>query len=255
MKENKYDQESFFSQYAEMERSKFGLKAAGEWHIFKELLPDFTNKSVLDLGCGYGWHCLYAGEHGANQVIGINISQKMLEVAREKAKDFSTISYEQKAMEDVEFEENQFDVVISSLAFHYVEDFSSLIEKIAKWMKDGGHFIISVEHPIFTSREIQDWIYNEKNEPKYWAVDHYHQEDLRQTNFLGENVIKYHRTVSTYINSLIENSFRLTKIEESYPSEEALEENEYAKYEFRRPMFLLVQAKKEVKKIMRYDKA
>jgi 2-polyprenyl-3-methyl-5-hydroxy-6-metoxy-1,4-benzoquinol methylase len=227
-----------------MERSKFGIEVAGEWHILKELLSDFTNKSVLDLGCGYGRHCLYVSEQGVNRVTRIDISQKMLEVAREKAKDFLAISYEQKAMEDVAFEENQFDVVISSLAFHYIKDFSSLIEKIAKWMKDGGQFVFSVEHPIFTSRENQDWIYNEKDEPKYWAVDDYHQEILRQTNFLGEDVTKYHRTVSTYLNCLIDNGFQLTKIEESYPPEEALKENEYAKHEFRRPMFLLVQAKK-----------
>jgi 2-polyprenyl-3-methyl-5-hydroxy-6-metoxy-1,4-benzoquinol methylase len=244
VKENKYDQENFFSQYAEMERSKFGLEAAGEWHILKELLPDFTNKSVLDLGCGYGWHCLYANEQGAKQVIGVDISEKMLKVAREKAKDFSTISYEQKAMEDIAFGEDQFDVVISSLAFHYVDDFSSVVKKIANWMKDGGQFVFSVEHPIFTSREEQDWIYNEKNEPKCWAVDDYHQETFRQTNFLGEIVTKYHRTVSTYLNCLIDNGFQLTKLEESYPSEEALKENEYAKHELRRPMFLLVLVKK-----------
>lgn len=55
MKENKYDNENFFIKYSQMERSKKGLQGAGEWHELKKILPDFQDKTVLDLGCGYGW--------------------------------------------------------------------------------------------------------------------------------------------------------------------------------------------------------
>lgn len=64
MKENKYDDESFFRKYGEMGRSKEGLIAAGEWETMKALLPDFKGKRMLDIGCGYGWHCIYAVERG-----------------------------------------------------------------------------------------------------------------------------------------------------------------------------------------------
>lgn len=67
MKENKYDDDRFFSQYAQMSRSVEGLKGAGEWHILQKMLPDFTGKRILDLGCGFGWHCIYAIEHGAKK--------------------------------------------------------------------------------------------------------------------------------------------------------------------------------------------
>ena len=60
MKENVYDTPSFFEKYSEMLRSKEGLKGAGEWPTLEKMLPDFKGKQVLDLGCGYGWHCLYA---------------------------------------------------------------------------------------------------------------------------------------------------------------------------------------------------
>ena len=48
------------------------------------MLPDFKGKRVLDLGCGYGWHCIYAMENGASSVVGVDISHKMLEVAKGK---------------------------------------------------------------------------------------------------------------------------------------------------------------------------
>ena len=44
MKENKYDDDRFFSQYAQMSRSVEGLQGAGEWHILQKMLPDFTTR-------------------------------------------------------------------------------------------------------------------------------------------------------------------------------------------------------------------
>lgn len=57
---NVYDDEQFFTQYAKMRRSQQGLLGAGEWHQFQALFPDLHGKNVLDLGCGFGWHCRYA---------------------------------------------------------------------------------------------------------------------------------------------------------------------------------------------------
>ena len=51
---NIYDNSEFFAAYAEMGRSKDGLKAAGEWHQLQPLFPKLQGKKVLDLGCGYG---------------------------------------------------------------------------------------------------------------------------------------------------------------------------------------------------------
>lgn len=67
-----------------MNRSLNGLEESGEWEDFQRLLPDFTQQIVLGLGCGYGWHCRYAVVQGAAQVIGVDLSEKMLEIAKQK---------------------------------------------------------------------------------------------------------------------------------------------------------------------------
>ncbi|ETT49515.1 SAM-dependent methyltransferase [Paenibacillus odorifer] len=243
MKQNKYDDSNFFSAYQQMPRSIGGLEAAGEWHVLKALLPDLHNKSVLDLGCGFGWHCLYAREQQASSVIGVDISEKMLQQAREKTND-PAITYIQLPIEDIDFTSEQFDVVLSSLAFHYIESFTAICRKVHAFLKPGGSFIFSVEHPIFTSREEQDWYTDEQGNRLHWPVDHYQSEGLRETKFLTENVIKYHRTISTYFNDLIEAGFTIKAVKEPKPSEE-MSNDPWMKDEERRPMFLIISAVKE----------
>ena len=209
MKENKYDDNIFFQKYSQMSRSQQGLAGAGEWETLRKLLPDFKDKRVLDLGCGYGWHCIYAMEHGASSVVGVDISHKMLEVAKEKT-HFPQVEYKCCAIEDVEFPEESFDVILSSLAFHYVADYEILVKKIYRILKSGGNLVFTVEHPVFTAYGTQDWHYNEKGEILHFPVDNYYYEGKRTAVFLGEKVTKYHRTLTTYLNTLLSNGFIIT---------------------------------------------
>lgn len=241
MKENKYDNEQFFQKYSEMNRSQHGLKGAGEWSELQKLLPDFNQKTVLDLGCGYGWHCKYAVENGAKYVLGTDISQKMLEVAG-NINAAEGIEYQCVAMEDLNAPNEAFDIVLSSLAFHYVKDFAPLVSKISRWLKKDGDFIFSVEHPVFTSHGAQDWYYDENGSILHFPVDRYYYEGERETVFLGEKVMKYHRTLTTYLNTLLQNNFEIKHIIEPQPPESMMD-LPGMKDEMRRPMMLLVSAK------------
>ncbi|MGN7166591.1 class I SAM-dependent methyltransferase [Paenibacillus cellulositrophicus] len=243
MKQNKYDDSAFFAAYKEMPRSIGGLGAAGEWHEFKALLPDLQGKSVLDLGCGFGWHCRYAREQHAAEVVGVDISAKMLESAREQTDD-PAITYLQAPIEDIDFPDGHFDVVLSSLAFHYVQSFDTVCQKVHSCLKQGGAFVFSVEHPIFTSRPEQEWILDDQGSPLYWPVDHYQDEGVRNTAFLTDHVIKYHRTLSTYINDLIRTGFAITAVREPLPDPKLMH-HPGMKDETRRPMFLILSAEKK----------
>lgn len=243
MKENKYDDEQFFEKYSQMSRSKEGLTAAGEWETLKALLPDFTGKSMLDLGCGYGWHCIYAAEHGAKSIVGVDISQKMLKIARTKTND-ERIRYQCSAMEDLDFPSESFDIVLSSLALHYVESFEEVARKVNAILKPGGFFVFSTEHPVFTAYGTQDWYYDEKGKILHFPVDNYYYEGKRTACFLGEKVVKYHKTLTTYLDGLLENGFEIKRIVEPQPSQAMIDNVEGMKDEMRRPMMLIVSAQK-----------
>ena len=242
MKENKYDDERFFNRYRQMSRSTGGLASAGEWHELRKMMPDFQGKRVLDLGCGFGWHCRYAVENGAIQVVGVDLSENMLRVAREKTTS-PLIRYVRMPVEEYEYPQAAYDVVISSLVFHYVESFESICRKISRCLTDGGDFVFSVEHPIFTSQGSQQWHFDENGRALHWPVDRYFKEGIRQANFLGEKVTKYHHTLTTYVSSLLSNGFQIRKLVEPMPAEEMMNEPGM-RDELRRPMMLLIAARK-----------
>ena len=244
MKENKYDDKVFFDKYSNMDRSIKGLEGAGEWHELKQMLPDLQGKRVLDLGCGFGWHCRYAIENGATSVIGVDISEMMIKVAKSKTAS-DAIQYICMPIEDISFPEASFDVVISSLTLHYIPSFEEVLNNIKKWLTSGGEFVFSVEHPIFTAEGKQDWYYDESGNRLHWPVDHYFTEGIRQAVFLGENITKYHKTMTTYLKSLINSGFEITGLVEPEPSDELLQEKPDNMDELRRPMMLLISSRKK----------
>lgn len=251
MKENKYDNDAFFDKYRAFPRSVEGLSAAGEWHELQKMLPDFAGKRVLDIGCGFGWHCIYAAEQGASFVLGTDISEKMLDMAREKTlaaahdkANFPPVEYQRMAMEDITFEPNTFDVALSSLAFHYTPNFGDVCKRISHCLTPGGDFVFSVEHPVFTAYGNQDWIYDNTGNRDHWPVDRYFLEGQRDAVFLGEPVTKFHKTLTTYLNTLLQTGFAITSIVEPQPAAHLLDAVPGMRDELRRPMMLLVAARK-----------
>ena len=226
-----------------MTRSTKGLAGAGEWEALERILPDFQGKSVLDLGCGYGWHAIEAIGRGASSVIGIDLSEKMLEVARKQTKS-SKVTYLCQSIESVDYPAETFDIVLSSLALHYVSDYENLVQRIHQMLKPNGVFVFTVEHPVFTAEGSQDWCYDEVGRIRHFPVDNYGIEGARQVHFLGEAMTKYHRTLTTYVNTLLQKGYQLNHLIEPEPPSHMLD-LPGMKEERRRPMMLILSATKK----------
>lgn len=237
MKQNKYDDDVFFEKYQAMDRSVQGLEGAGEWPALKKLLPELKGRRVLDLGCGFGWHCQYALDQGASSAVGVDISRKMLEVGRRK---FPEVTFIEAAVEEVDFPSGSFDLALSSLAGHYLSSFDELCRRTAGWLRPGGCFVFSVEHPVFTAQGPQDWCYDREGGRRHWPVDSYFDEGPRQAIFLGEKVVKHHRTLTSYFTAVSEAGFEVLALVEPRPGDDFLARSEAWRDELRRPMMLIM---------------
>lgn len=236
---NTYDDVKFFDAYAKMPRSQHGLDAAGEWPDFQALLPDLTGKRVLDLGCGYGWHCQYAAKHGAQAVLGIDRSTRMLAEAQAHH-SHPAITYQQGDLATFTAPAGSFEVVISSLALHYVADLAAVIHNIATILVPGGVLLFTIEHPLFTAEGSEQWVTTAAGQ-RVWPVAHYFDEGARATQFLGQTVTKYHHTLSTLFNSVLGSGLQLTTVAEPRGSAADIE----AKADWTQaPMMLIVRAEK-----------
>ena len=238
--QNEYDDPHFFHEYAQMARSVGGLEAAGEWHQLQPLFPELKGKCMLDLGCGYGWHCKYAAEHGASQVLGIDASERMLGEARQRNAD-PRIEYRLCGIEKYEYPEHAWDLVVSNLVLHYVADLDTVFENVYRTLTPGGTFLFNIEHPTFTAGVNQDWIYNEDGAPRYWPIDDYFRPGERHTNFLGCDVVKQHHTLTQILGGLLAAGFTIQAVQEAEPPANMMDLPGMSD-ELRRPMMLLVKA-------------
>jgi SAM-dependent methyltransferase len=240
MTQNIYDDQSFFRAYSQLPRSRHGLDGAPEWPTLRTMLPDIRDRAVLDLGCGYGWFCRWAREHGAAQVTGIDVSEMMLARAGSMTND-AAITYLREDLEIIRLKANSYSLVYSSLTFHYLKNLEDLFREVRSALVPRGRLVFSVEHPIFTAPKNPDWI-EEVSGRKTWPVNGYLHEGARSTDWLAKGVSKQHRTIATYIGHLLRQGFRLTCVQEWGPSAEQIAAQPILAVERERPAFLLIAA-------------
>ncbi len=242
MSQNIYDNQTFFDGYAQLSRSVQGLDGAPEWPTIRSILPDLQGKKVVDLGCGYGWFCRSAREQGAAQVLGMDLSEKMLGKAKQMTED-SAIEYRQQDLEALQLPAASFDLVYSSLTLHYIEDLGKLFATVYQALVNGGEFIFTAEHPIYTAPKHQGWLVDEAGQ-KSWPINGYQQEGQRISNWLAEGVIKQHRMLGTYINLLVQQGFTIRYLNEWGPSAQQIADNPALDEEKERPMIFILAVQK-----------
>ena len=207
------------------------------------LLPDVAGRRVLDLGCGAGQLAHHLAERGAAEVTGVDISERMLALARAE-RSHPRLTYLREAIEAVTFPPDHFDLVVSSLAIHYVADYRGLMRRVAGWLSPGGILVYSTEHPVYLTRACTEgWVRDAAGQPLHWAVDAYAEEGLREEHWFKEGVQKYHRTLASLLNGLIEAGLSIERVVEPVPDADQLKRRPEWVQERRRPFVLLVRAR------------
>ncbi|MCW3464360.1 class I SAM-dependent methyltransferase [Chitinophaga nivalis] len=218
MKQNIYDDPVFFEKYKDLRDNDKGINEWIEQPVMRQLMKIPAGAHVLDIGCGLGHQISYLLQQSPASIIGVDIAEKMLaEVARRI--QHPTVELICSAIEDYPIRENHFDLIVSSMTLHYVQDLPELFRHISKGLKPGGQFIFSMEHPVCTAW-LKGWI--EAEGTKIWPVAEYAREGIRYQHWFVADVIKYHRKLSTIINDLIRAGFQIDHIAEPVPTPEVL---------------------------------
>ena len=221
---NYYDNEEFFDGYMNIRSQKMNYNNCIEEPLMLKLIGDAGGKDILDIGCGTGELSSRLAQT-ADSVLGVDISQRMLDIAKEKNTS-ANILYEKLSMENIGSLGKKFDMAVSSLAFHYVENFEKLILDISKLLKKRGSLVFSQEHPMVTAnKQLKDWVFDPETKDRYWPVSNYNEEGERSEKWFIDNIKKYHRTLSSIINTIIRNDFEILEIAESRADDELISKN------------------------------
>ncbi|MFB9530329.1 class I SAM-dependent methyltransferase [Nonomuraea roseola] len=192
---------------------------------------------VLDLGCGdavIGRTLLAAG---CRSYLGIDGSTEMTRAATASLAGTSG-RVERMDIEKFSAPPHTFDLIISRLALHYVDDLDAVLSACWSSLSPGGRLLITVVHPVITSHEARQ---STKEARTNWVVDNYFHPGARQRNWLGNRVTWYHRTIEDYVTALTRADFALTSLRECAPRHDRFDGDtaEFARRQ-RVPLFLLL---------------
>lgn len=242
--QNIFDNDVFFDGYKNLRENPRCMNNIIEKPVLFSLIPDLMGKSVLDLGCGFGENCAEFVKMGAKSVCGVDLSEKMLDEAKSRYGG-EKIDFIRGDMNDLSFINGKFDVVLSSLAMHYVHDFGKLAREVYNMLEPGGYFIFSQEHPLNTAPEADEvFTYDENNGVLYYNLVNYSVSGLRRVNWFVNGIEKYHRTFSDIINPLVGAGFQIEKMLEPIPSDDEIAHEKALEKQLHRPLFLFIKARR-----------
>lgn len=142
-KSNVYDSEEGYnlwaSKYDESEGYLNSFEKDVFWKILGDLSTDPRGWRILDAGCGTG-RMIKAFLHGENEVIGLDSSEKMLELAREK---FPRVQFIKGDIEKLPFEDNSFDIVFAAFVIVHLKYPDRAFDEVYRVLKPGGTFFLT----------------------------------------------------------------------------------------------------------------
>lgn len=173
------------------------------------LLSNVNGKQILDAACGPGKYAEILLAKGAH-VTGFDISPKMVALAKERNRDKGNFFVHDLTQPLAMINDQAYDIILCTLAMHYVEDWNNTIREFHRVLKAGGELVISIEHPFFEFIFFKSKIYFKTELVKCTWKD------------FGKptEVHSYRRPLEACILPLTNNGFYIDKLLEPKPIEE-----------------------------------
>lgn len=186
-----------------------------ELHLF----PDLKDKSVLEMGCGSGHSLKWCAEHGAKELFGLDISEKQLSTAKKLLEEngYSCTLFHQPMEDNSNIPQNYFDVVYSIYAIGWSTDLEITIQNAASYLKRGGTYIFSWDHPLLHCVDLETVAISGGNrttsvQERIIFSGNYLEEDYYTFEKHGNPLTLQNRKISTYVNALANAGFAVERI-------------------------------------------
>lgn len=230
-----------WSEIAEWWDDKVG-EDGGLWHrelinpTMLDVLGPVEGLEILDLACGNGYHSRGFARNGASRVVGVDASEPIIRLARERTG---------KAKLDITFHvadagalsmlgDAGFDVVFSNMAMMDIPNADQAIAEASRVLRPGGRLIFSIMHPCFETLGNSAWSLEKiAGSPRrlFRKVSRYREVHTIPMPWRldGEQLVEtpsYHRPLPWYVTQLRKSHFVVTHFEEPYPTDAFREEED-----------------------------
>ncbi len=204
---------------------------------FLKMLPAIAGLRGLDVGCGEGHNTRLLAKQGAFMT-GIDISAAFIRHARAAERGESPgIEYYVASAHHLPFGNERFDFVTAFMSLMDMPGLPAVLSEIYRILKAGGFFQFSITHPV-TNAPIHGKVKTGPGNKEAASIAGYFDENEtlgsieewlfsaapaeEKSKFTRFKVPRFHRTLATWINALIDHGFNIRRIGEPVASEEAI---------------------------------
>ncbi len=243
-----YDDLAKFYYKRRQDKKRFDFNRDIEVPAMIKMMGPVKDKTILDIGCGFGDHAKILSKKKPKKIIGFDISRELIKIAKNlniKNAEFYVGDMNKK----LKFEDSTFDVVFISLSIHYAKNIDKLFKEIKRVLKKGGTFVFSTGHPIFNliNQTENHLIGTKKTTGKRIIYGNYFDEKFKITKY-GNTDKFIHRnfTYETLLKTGIKNGFELIDYKDAKPKSETkqIDKDKY-KITTTLPTFILFKFKKK----------
>ena len=179
------------------------------------------DKEIVDLGCGDGRHARLIKEMGAAHVVGVDVNEKMIELAKEKSAENPDVTFFVADGRNLPAEDSSTDIVVSNFVVHYFPDAKEIFGEIGRVLKDEGYFI-----GTFNITDVEEGFEHLHNQPMPIRLGQ------GEGSIVVQNLIKSRQEIEA---AIVESGFTIKEeqeldhpnstIDDSYPDKSRLQKH------------------------------
>jgi ubiquinone/menaquinone biosynthesis C-methylase UbiE len=204
---------------------------------FLSMLPNVSNLKGLDIGCGEGHNTRLLAKRGAIMT-GIDISDVFIEHAQQmELKEPLGIDYRVASALRLPFDKYCFDFVTAFMSMMDIPSLSTVVAEVHRVLKVNGFFQFSITHPVTSSPVHKTTKMSPEGKAVMLIADYFQENDVfgpveewifsatpvdERAKFSRFKVPRFHRTLSTWVNTLVDHGFAIQRMTEPVASDEQI---------------------------------